>query len=249
MNLTPLIDLHCHIDLYPEPLKLAEEANREKIYILSVTNTPSAWTKTNALVKKFPRIKTALGLHPHLAHQRANELSLFETLVREVKYVGEVGLDGSKDFRMHTAAQLAVFTKILRLCSLAGGRILSIHSRGAAGAVLDELAVNPDFGKAIFHWFSGGLQDLKRAIDMGCWFSVGPAMLQSKRGRTLIAHMPRNRVLTETDGPFAQVARKPVTPSDVRIAIELLAQIWDEPIGATHGRMVQSFRDLVTLPE
>lgn len=40
---------------------------------------------------------------------------------------------------------------------------------------------------------------------MGCWFSVGPAMLQGARGTELVARMPRDRVLTESDGPFARL--------------------------------------------
>jgi TatD DNase family protein len=38
--------------------------------------------------------------------------------------------------------------------------------------------------------------------------------------------MPRERVLTETDGPFARNSDRPLEPADVAAAIELLAGIW-----------------------
>ena len=50
-------------------------------------------------------------------------------------------------------------------------------------------------------------RELSRAVDMGCWFSVGPAMLHGEKGRQLVLKMPRDRVLTESDGPFAQIGR------------------------------------------
>lgn len=37
---------------------------------------------------------------------------------------------------------------------------------------------------------------------MGCWFSVGPAMLAGERGKVLALKMPRDRILTKTDGPL-----------------------------------------------
>jgi TatD DNase family protein len=38
--------------------------------------------------------------------------------------------------------------------------------------------------------------------------------------------MPRNRILTETDGPFARGPDGPLQPMDVRIALDHLANIW-----------------------
>jgi TatD DNase family protein len=67
-----MIDFHCHLDLYPNPQRLVEDCRKHGTYILSVTTTPSAWKGTNALANEATRIKTALGLHPQLAHQRLN---------------------------------------------------------------------------------------------------------------------------------------------------------------------------------
>jgi TatD DNase family protein len=39
--------------------------------------------------------------------------------------------------------------------------------------------------------------------------------------------MPRERVLTESDGPFAQVDSQTVMPWHVESAADELAQVWD----------------------
>jgi TatD DNase family protein len=224
-----MIDFHCHLDLYPNPQRLVEDCRKHGTYILSVTTTPSAWKGTNALANEATRIKTALGLHPQLAHQRLNELSLFDRLLPQIRYVGEVGLDGTPEYKQYWNLQLAVFEHILAKCSEAGGRIMTLHSRRASRAVLDRLESFPDAGIPILHWFSGSLRDLDRAVQLGCWFSVGLAMLRSAHGRKIAGRLPRESVLTESDGPFAQLEGKPLMPGQVEAAIVELSKLWYLP--------------------
>jgi TatD DNase family protein len=61
---------------------------------------------------------------------------------------------------------------------------------------------------------------------MGCWFSVGPAMLASAKGQRLVSLMPKDRILPETDGPFAQREGKPLMPWDSALVYPALGQIW-----------------------
>jgi TatD DNase family protein len=221
-----VIDFHCHLDLYPDPHAVRDECARRELYVLSVTTTPSAWRGTTALAANSKRIQTALGLHPQLAHERRAELTLFDALISDTRYVGEVGLDGAPEFRKHWRDQAAVFEHILLKCSEAGGRIMSIHSRRASGAVLDYLERFSEAGTPVLHWFSGSFRDLDRAINLGCWFSIGPAMLANEKGRARAARMPRERVLTESDGPFAQLNGEALKPWDVAHAIHELGIIW-----------------------
>lgn len=221
-----MIDFHAHLDLYPNPSEVIERCTANGVYVLSVTTTPSAWLGTKRLATRAPRIRTALGLHPQVAHQRAHEVSLFRTLVGNAPYVGEIGLDGSGDFKQHLSLQQRVFEEILDTCAREGGRVLSIHSRGAVGKVLDMLEKYPGAGTPILHWFTGSESQLERAISLGCWFSVGPAMLGSAKGRRLATLMPRGQVLTETDGPFAKVGGRMLEPSDVQCAVPMLSEIW-----------------------
>lgn len=239
-----MIDFHCHLDLYPSPNQIARDCDARGLKVLSVTTTPSAWAGTTALARGSAHIRTALGLHPQIAHERKGELPLFEELLPETRYVGEVGLDGSPDLKPHWAAQTEVFTGILDACGRAGGRVLSIHSRRAATPVLDALQAHPEAGVPILHWFSGSRRELDRAVEMGCWFSVGLNMFLGDRGRSLAVGMPRDRVLTESDGPFAQLDRRSALPWDVGRTTVALAQLWNEPVGEVQEQLSANLRHL-----
>lgn len=221
-----MIDFHAHIDLYPKPSEIINEIERRKMYVLSVTTTPSAWRGTYSIAKHYPRIKTALGLHPQIAHERISELMLFDTFINETDYVGEVGLDGAPEFAKHREAQLKVLRHILKSCSNSGGKIISLHSRRAANDLMDVLDEYPSAGIPVFHWFTGGKEVLQRAIKKRAWFSIGPAMLRSKRSIEMIKYIPKDRILTESDGPFAKISGKAIMPWDIELAVVSLSHIW-----------------------
>lgn len=240
-----MIDFHTHLDLFGDPQALAEEVQRRQVGVLSVTTTPSAWPGTADLAKGRPAVRTALGLHPQLATERKGELALFDRYLPETQYVGEVGLDGSPELRPIWADQVGVFDHILRSCEEAGNKVLTIHSRRATSPVLDALDRFEGIQRPILHWFSGSDRELKRAIDRGCWFSVGPAMLAGAKGRSLARAMPRDRIVLETDGPFAQWNHLALQPWQITVARDALAKIWgmDESaasaaIGANESRLL-----------
>ena len=235
--------MHCHLDLYPDPFKVAEECKQRGTYVLSVTTTPKAWDGTCRLAEDRQRIRTALGLHPQVAHQRSKELELFDTLLQDANYVGEIGLDGGSGFKDHWEVQLKVFRHILSSVSRAGGRIMTIHSRASASAVLDELAGVE--GVPILHWFTGTKSQLKKAIAMGCWFSVGPSMLATKKGYSLFSMMPKERVLTETDGPFTKFSGNPLFPWDVNLVIRKMAVIWKCEMSEAEKIIDDNFKQLL----
>ncbi|MFQ2532553.1 Qat anti-phage system TatD family nuclease QatD [Aeromonas caviae] len=234
--------MHCHLDLYPEPFKVAEECKRRGAYVLSVTTTPKAWEGTCRLAQGGKRIRTALGLHPQIAHQRFQELDLFDALLPETQYVGEIGLDGGSGFKEHWEVQLKVLRHILRSVSRAGGRIMTIHSRGCAATVIDELKASE--GTPILHWFTGTPKQLQDAIEIGCWFSVGPAMLQTSKGKALALKMPKSRILTETDGPFGKFQNNTLMPWDSEIAERQLASLWGMSLSDAQEQLFNNFRVL-----
>lgn len=241
-----MIDMHCHIDLYPDPKAIVSEVAASGMYVLSVTTTPLAWSKTAELASETARIKTALGIHPELAHTSHADIELFRKLLPQSRYVGEIGLDGSPAFRSHFQRQREVFTEVLQACQDIGGRILSIHSRRAASEVLDCLEEHPLASTSILHWFSGTQRELARACENGCWFSVGPAMVEQDRGRALIAAMPRDRVLPESDGPFVTVQNRPARPSDTTTVLARLADIWSVSASEAHDICIANLRRLVS---
>ena len=50
-------------------------------------------------------------------------------------------------------------------------------------------------------------------------------MLANDRGRGLVATLPSDRLLTETDAPFTQIDNRPTCPIDVKKTIETLASV------------------------
>jgi TatD DNase family protein len=197
----------------------------------------------------------ALGLHPQLASERKGELDLFDRLLPEARYVGEIGLDGSREFQDQWSDQVAVFERILSSCRAVGGRVLSIHCRRAVGEVLKRIEACGGVGVPVLHWYSGSQGDLKRAVDLGCWFSVGPAMVLSKSGQLLIKRMPVDRILTETDGPFASVRGRRALPWDIDVVVPKLAGLWgisrenaEARLGSNLDRLVRSARSDATHP-
>jgi TatD DNase family protein len=92
------VDFHCHLDLYPDHIALIDECDREEIATLTVTTTPKAWGKNRSWAKHAKHVRVALGLHPQVVADRADEVTLFERLLCEARYVGEVGLDAGPKF-------------------------------------------------------------------------------------------------------------------------------------------------------
>lgn len=239
-----MIDFHCHLDLYPDPRAVLAESVHRRCFVLAVTTTPLAWEGTTRMVGDAPRVRVAAGLHPEVVATRYREVDRLCALVRETRYVGEIGLDGSPRFSATLPIQREALRRVLAACVEAGGRVLTLHSRGAASALLDEISVFPQAGLPVLHWFSGTQRELTRAVELGCWFSVGPAMLRTRSGTQLAAAMPRDRVLTETDGPFARRGSEALVPWDVLEAEEVLANLWSCSIGESQSRLRDNLRRL-----
>ena len=107
--------------------------------------------------------------------------------------------------------------------------MLSVHAVRAVDQVLDVLEHASVFGgmtgnACIIHWFSGTSDQLTRARRAGCYFSVNPHMLDSKRGRAYAQAIPADRLLLETDEPA--FAGAPWSAARVRELLEeTLAQL------------------------
>lgn len=240
----PLVDLHCHLDLYENPQRVVSLCD-DSTYILSVTTTPKAWFGTKKLAENRKRIRTALGLHPQIAHERCDELELFDLLINETKYIGEIGLDGSSTLKKFQPIQKKVFEHILMKANQSDPKILTIHSYQAVDDVLDCLNGCFSNGIPILHWYTGSETQLKRAIDSGCYFSVNQRMLLNQKGRQLIGKIPKDRILTETDGPFITHKNQPILPGGVMPAVDGLAMLWNEPRERVVGRVFENLKFIV----
>ena len=222
-----LVDFHCHLDLYSDHASAILECERQGVHTLTVTTTPKAWPRNRELAAQTHFVRSALGLHPQLVAQRANEIQLWETYLSQTRYVGEIGLDAGPKYYQSFDLQKKIFARILLLCNQAGNKILSIHSARASSVVLDmiEKYMNPEHGRIVLHWFTGSKSDAKRAVDLGCYFSINAEMLKKENHRIMVTTLPLDRILTETDGPFCQHNGHPIHPIEVTDAIHLIAPL------------------------
>lgn len=218
------IDAHVHLDRYAELGGVLAEAAAAHVICIAMTETPRDFEVLMSRVGGHARVRVALGAHP-LCAERLDEgqLRRFDELVSNVDYVGEVGLDGSGIGRASLDAQRRVFARVLGSPGL-HERVLSVHSRGAEAETVAALA---DAGAlAVLHWYSGALKHAARALEAGLYFSVNPAMLRSQRGARLLRSLPRDRVLSETDGPFVTIGARRARPADVPALVGSLAAAW-----------------------
>ena len=220
-----MVDFHSHLDLHPDPRAIVAECESRRLRVLSLTTTPRAWQGTKSLVNDPNMILTALGIHPQLSINSQLELDLFRKLLPETRFVGEIGIDGSKEFSSRITDQIHVFRSILKMCEEQRGCVLSIHSKNATTLVLDELEKSVNNSVPILHWFSGSESELDRAISQNCWFSIGPPMFYATKGMRLIRRMPPDRILTETDSPFVRLKGKKLMPWDIEDHLRQLSSL------------------------
>ncbi len=113
------------------------EAERAEIFTLTVTTTPKAWPRNREVTESTRYVRAALGLHPQLVHERADEIALWEQYLSETRYVGEVGIDAGPRYYRSIELQKEIFGHVLQKCKSAGNKILTVHSVRSAKIVLD----------------------------------------------------------------------------------------------------------------
>lgn len=219
-----MIDTHCHLDLFPRPTEVADRANRAGVLTVIVTNLPSAFERAYPHIRQFKNMRLALGLHPLVAADHAAEMQRFQILVDLTSYIGEVGLDFSRAGYATKELQIESFKFVLQ--TLQGKqKFITLHSRRAESAVLDLLE-EAQRTPVVFHWYSGPLQTLDRALAEGHYFSINPSMTVSPNGQKVIARLPPDRVLTETDAPFVKIGTRVAEPRDVSLVEDYLVSQW-----------------------
>lgn len=199
--------MHMHCGFSDDPARLAGELEESGVAAFSNTVTPDEFQKLNAQFAKREHIRMGLGLHPWWIEAEA--LETFESAFLDAPYIGEIGLDFLPAHVETRDMQLAAFERIVALCAAKGERLISIHSVRAEREVLDILESHTCTSRCtcILHSYSGPSDQLKRAVELGCLFSVGPRMHSSKKGREYIRILPKDTLLLETDLPSSVTSR------------------------------------------
>jgi TatD DNase family protein len=144
-----------------------------------------------------------------------------DNLTNGAKYIGEVGLDFSREGFSTKEIQIKSFEFVLD-CIRTKNKILSLHSRRAEKEML-EMLTEKGIENAIFHWYSGSLNVLRSIVNSGFFFSINSAMIQSDNGKKIISEIPKELILTETDFPY--IGNSSI--ADIHI---YLSNLWSMPI-------------------
>lgn len=219
-----MLDSHCHLDRFDDPIDVMRTSEARGAFIVAVTNLPSHFVAGRTHVAPYRRVRLAVGLHPLSARDHERERPLFEKLLRETSFVGEVGLDFSREGRSTQEIQRTTFRFVCSLLSTTS-KFVTLHSRGAEAEVLATLR-EFEVPSAVFHWYTGPLDVLHRILGAGYMCSVNPSMAATANGRRILEALPPDRVLTESDGPYARVAGRVCRPWDVDAIEKHLARVW-----------------------
>lgn len=155
-------------------------------------------------------IFAAAGFHPYEAPKNP-DLSYVESVIREpenkgkIVAIGECGLDyhiykgemaaGRKD------VQQRLFADHIRL-ALTYDLPVIIHCRDAFDDAFALIEALPEIPRGVFHCFSGSLQDVKTACELGFFIGIDGNVTYSKSLALVVPHIPLSRLLLETDAPY-----------------------------------------------
>jgi TatD DNase family protein len=182
----PTLDAHAHLD----PSRSPEESSASGAVLAMSLSLDEA---ERALGRSDPLIAWGVGCHPRFPRaQQGFDRARFRSLAGRMAIIGEVGLDTGSRVPLDT--QLQTFQQVLEVTA-ALPRPVSIHSYQAAGLVLRELERYP-VAIPILHWWTGNVAETKKAVDLGCYFSIHSAVARHSKFRI---HVPLERVLVESD--------------------------------------------------
>ncbi|GHU54743.1 hydrolase [Bacteroidia bacterium] len=232
-----MIDVHCHFDMAQNPEKYILDNEQQKVITIGMTNLPSHFRMGIDHIKPYKHIRLALGLHPLLAKEHSKEYSKFKQYVDKTSYIGEVGLDFSREGFSTKDIQIKSFEFVLD-CIKGQNKILSLHSRRAEKDTL-QMLLDKNIQNAIFHWYSGSLTNLQAIVDAGYYFSINSAMIHSDNGKKIISEIPKELILTETDFPY-------IANSSIKNTHNYLSELWgiseleaEQIIGSNFNKLIK----------
>ncbi|MFO7764977.1 MAG: TatD family nuclease-associated radical SAM protein [Pelovirga sp.] len=209
-SIPKLIDSHAHLDNnrfsndLDEVILAAHNAGIR--HILSIGCDLSSSIINAELAARYEPLYAAVGFHPHDATALdQNSVDQLQQLLQQPKVVavGEIGLDYYRNRAPHDIQQEA-FRRQLLLAREAGKPVI-IHDRDAHDDVLTILA-EEKAGETggVLHCFSGDEEMARKCLDMGFYLSFTGAITYPKNDtvRTMLQHLPLDRILLETDCPY-----------------------------------------------
>lgn len=230
-----LVDPHCHLyDTRGADLEAVIADARDAGVRVMVTVGCDAPTTEAAIgiAATHDGIFATAGLHPHDAIDGVDTIVPFIDDPHVVA-VGECGLDYYYEHSPRAVQRDAFAAQI----TLAHDRRLPlvVHSRDAWEDTFDVLAAEGMPERTIFHCFTGGPDEARRALDLGAFLSFsGIVTFKTATELQDAARLcPAERMMAETDSPYlAPVPHRGRTnrPAYVAHVIEFLAGLRGEPV-------------------
>ncbi|MBP8255808.1 MAG: TatD family hydrolase [Opitutaceae bacterium] len=216
-----MLDSHCHVDLLSNPIDRAREFDRMLSACVAVTYVPEHFELARKHLAAFPRVVPGLGAHPLHASRAFSQLTRFCTLAESARFIGEVGLDASREGKPSLALQKKVFAGVA--AAVQPGSFVTVHSRDAWEETL-QILVDHGLGPVCFHYFTAGAPAVETLAEKGHYFSVNRRMMDpAGRHIEAVGRMPRHRVLVESDAPF--LGERAIL-QDLDAVYRLLAALW-----------------------
>jgi TatD DNase family protein len=233
-----LIDTHCHLhdeESFPDPepaLQAAREAGVERIVVVGVN--PPDWKKAVACAERFDAVFAIVGWHPnYTADYDRQSLSELASLLAHPKVLalGEIGLDYHWDYSPVETQRRALADQLDLAVEL--DLPVVFHAREAYSDLLDVLEKRAP-QRYLFHCFAGNADEADRAVALDAYFGVDGPITYKKADelRSVIARLPKERVVVETDSPYmapVPYRGKPNQPAYVALVAEALAKLWSVP--------------------
>ncbi|MBZ9633652.1 TatD family hydrolase [Clostridium sp. FP1] len=197
------IDAHSHLDFFNNKIEYAiNEINNLKILTIASGMDMESYLKNKEYSKRSQYIKATFGIHPWKAAEYKGELEDLIPYIEESKIIGEIGLDffWAEDNGTYEA-QRRIFNFILEE-SIKRDKVICIHTKGAEEEIYNILK-HYSYSKVIIHWYSGDIKTLDKFIELGCYFTISVDIDYSKLTEEILARIPIDRLLVETDGPTA----------------------------------------------
>ncbi len=175
--------------------------------MITICDRIAAFGEVQAIAEAHDDIWCTVGAHPHHAAEYLSEQD--ETLVAlsrapKVVAIGECGLDYHYDLSPRDIQRRAFKAHIE--AAQATGLPLVVHTREAdedMAEILEHAYARQPF-KLLMHCYTSGAELAQRTADLGAWFSVsGIASFKAAEAvRAVIADMPADRIILETDCPY-----------------------------------------------
>lgn len=184
-----------------------------------------------ALAESFDFVYAAVGIHPENCGDF--ELGMIDRLRQMAKNprvvaIGEIGLDYYWAENPPRELQQEVLRRQLRLAEELGLPVI-IHDRDAHGDTLEIVREFPRV-RGVFHCFAGSVEMARELIKMGWMLSFNGAVTfkNAKRAPEVIAAVPLEKLMIETDAPYLTPVPHRGERNDssyVRLVAEKIAQI------------------------